>query len=105
MKNSKLEAAKNLAKTHLKIDSDLKHVFLLEPLKEDDRNEPIKLLEIVEGTLEIGVEPIVFGADPNRGIDYPSMIVEISPKEYGNRERLKTDLRTRGWRLGQELVG
>lgn len=105
MKQTKLETAKKLAKAHFRVDSDLKHVYLLEPLKENDQNEPIKLLEIVEGTLEVGVEPIAFAPDPSRGIDYSSMIVEISPKEYKSEERLKSDLQNRGWRLGQELVG
>lgn len=105
MKKTKLETARKLAKAHRRVDSDLKRVYLLEPLKAEDQREPIKLLEIVEGTLEVGVKPISFAPDPDRGIEYPCVIVEISPKEYKDKRRLETDLGTHGWRLGTELVG
>lgn len=105
MRRTKLETAKKLAEAHRSVDSDLKHVYLIEPLNEIDKNDPIRLLEIVEGTLELGIEPISFAADPGRGIEYPSIIVEISPKEFKKREQLKSALSSRGWRLGAELAG
>jgi len=82
MKKSKLEAAKSMAKAHSLVEPNLKRVCLIEPLDNDDPNDPIKLLEVVEGTLEMGIEPVAFTADPARGIEYPSIIVEISPDEY-----------------------
>jgi hypothetical protein len=105
MRKSKLDVAKKLAKAHFDVDSDVKHVYLLEPLNEKDEKDPIKLLEVVEGTLELGVEPIAFGADPARGIEYPSLIVEVSPGEYKNSRRLRDALKTRGWKLGPALAG
>ena len=105
MQKSKLDAAKRLAKAHFDVDSDVKQVYLLEPLNEKDEKDPIKLLEVVEGTLEMGIEPIAFAADPTRGIDYPSVIVEVSPEEYSNSGRLRDALKMRGWTLGPALAG
>lgn len=103
MKITKLETAKKLAKAHYAVEPNLKQVFLLVSTKERDPREPIKLLEIVEGTIERGIEPIAFTADPRRGIEYPSVIVEISPKEYKRLHFHQKSLEARGWTLGREL--
>src|SRR5271170_977484 len=89
MKNSRLEAARSLAKAHFAVEPNLKRAFLIEPLDSEDPREPIKLLEVVEGTIERGIDPLAFTADPARGIDYPSIIVEVSPAEYENLRKGK----------------
>ena len=104
MRISKLETAKKLAKAHYAVEPNLKQIFLLKPIKENDPDEPIKLLEVVEGTIERGIEPIAFTADPSRGIEYPSLIVEISPKEYKGLRFYKRKFESRGWSLGKELT-
>ncbi|MHB8303151.1 MAG: hypothetical protein ACYDC6_10005 [Acidobacteriaceae bacterium] len=104
MKNTKLETARKLAKSHYAVEPNLKQIFLLKPIKENDPDEPIKLLEVVEGTLERGIEPIAFTADPRRGIEYPSLIVEISPTEYKRLRFHKKSFEARGWSLGRELT-
>ena len=103
MKKSKVETAKSLAKAHFGVEPYLKHVHLLKPINEEDPNEPIKLLEVVEGTIERGIEPLAFVADPARGIEYPSVIVEISPREYEALQHGKLDFGSHGWSLGDEL--
>lgn len=103
MNRTKMEVAKKLAKSHFETDSDMKHVFLLEPLGEGDREEPIKLLEVVEGTLERGIEPVAFAPDPARGVEYPVLIVEISPKEYSTLNQNHIQFRNHIWRVGEEL--
>lgn len=103
MRRTKMEVAKKLAKTHFQTDSDMKHVFILEPLSEGDREEPIKLLEVVEGTLERGIEPVAFAPDPARGVEYPVLIVEISPKEYSTLNTNRIQFRDHVWRVGEEL--
>lgn len=103
MKQTKLETAKKLAEAHFKVDSDLKHVYLLEPLNETDEDDPIKLLEVVEGTIERG-EPIAFAPDPGRGINYPIVIVEISPKEYRALSKKQIDFGNHVWQIGPELT-
>jgi len=102
MTKSKLETAKDLAKAHFANEPRLQHVYILEPLNETDPREPIKLLEVVEGTIERGVEPIAFAADRGLGIDYPVWIVEVSPREYGD-EQISRALRNHGWRIADEL--
>jgi len=103
MRRSKWETAESLARGHFKVEPSLKRIFLLEPVNEQDPNEPIKLLEIVEGTIERGIEPISFAADPAHGVSYPSMIIEISPSEFQHICDGKLDLEDRGWMVGKEL--
>lgn len=104
MKKSKLETATDLAKKHFGVEPYLKHVFLLEPVDEEDPDEPIKLLEVVEGTLERGIEPIGFVADGAHGVEYPVVIVDVSPNEYEAIREGKLVLDNDGWRIGKELA-
>jgi len=105
---AKLQTASELAKGHFAIDPSVRRVILLEPVKEDDPEVPIKLLEVVEGTIERGIEPVSFASDPANGVDYPVVIVEISPREFeeiaAESSQLREDLEKRGWWMGQELA-
>jgi hypothetical protein len=103
MKKNKLETAKILARAHSEVEPNLKGVYLIEPADDQNPDDPIKLLEVVEGTIERGIEPIAFTADPSHGIEYPSVIVEISPTEY---EAIRRDgkLGYDGWTVGRELL-
>ena len=87
MQKSKSETARSLAKVHFKNEPQLRHVHLLEPLNEDDPRDPIKLLEVVEGTLERGIEPVAFPADPTQ-----VSTIRFSSLKYrqGNIRRLET---------------
>ena len=104
MRKSKLETAESLAKGHFRVEPNLKHIHLIEPMDEQDPNDPIRLLEVVEGTLAIGIEPIGFTADPAHGIDYPSMIVEISPEEYKSVRTGTIRFADSDWTIGRELL-
>ncbi len=103
MKKTKIETAEILAKAHFQVEPNLKHVFVLEPINDGAATGSIVLLEVVEGTLERGIEPIAFTADPTHGIDYPSVIVEVSPREYQKIQSDGLDIRCRGWAMGKEL--
>ncbi|MGA6980923.1 MAG: hypothetical protein WCC95_04360 [Candidatus Sulfotelmatobacter sp.] len=103
-RKTKEETAKTLAKIHFANEPNLKHVHLLEPINEDDPRDPIKLLEVVEGTLERGIEPIAFPADPARDIEYPVLIVEVSPREYLAIKKERQALGKRSWSMGRELL-
>lgn len=103
MRISKRETAETLATGHFGVEPNLRRIFLLEPVSEDKPDEPIKLLEVVEGTIERGIEPIAFPADPGHGIDYPSLILEVSPREFRDICDGKLNLGDRGWILGREL--
>lgn len=104
MKKSKLETAKSLAEGHFRVEPNLKHIHLIEPLDDQDPNDPIRLLEVVEGTLAVGIQPVGFTADPAHGIEYPSMIVEISPAEYESVRGGKVRMGNRDWTIGRELL-
>jgi hypothetical protein len=104
MKKSKMETAKSLAEGHFRVDPYLRHVHLIEPMDEQDPKDPIRLLEVVEGTLAMGIEPIGFPADSARGIEYPSMIVEISPDVYENVRTGIIRFADRDWTIGTELL-
>jgi hypothetical protein len=103
VKKNKSETARNLAIAHFANEPNLRRVHLLEPVNEDDPRDPIKLLEVVEGTIERGIEPIAFPANPGRGIDYPVLIIEISPKEYEGIRNDMAALKSHGWIMGSEL--
>ncbi len=103
MSKTKRKTAGILARAHFQVEPNLKHVFLLEPINEADATEPIALLEVVEGTIERGIEPIAFTADSARGIDYPSVIVEVSPIEYQKIRANRLDISCRGWTMGEEF--
>ncbi len=60
MRKSKSETAETMTMDHFGVEPNLKRIFLLDPISEQDSDEPIKLLEIVEGTIERGIEPISF---------------------------------------------
>jgi hypothetical protein len=103
MKKSKFETAEKLARQHFAVEPRLTRINLIEPINDLDPNDPIKLLEVVEGTIERGIEPIAFPSDPARGFDYPSVIVEVSPREYEAIRLGKLDFGRHHWTVGEEL--
>ncbi|MGA9390193.1 MAG: hypothetical protein WBV69_07075 [Candidatus Sulfotelmatobacter sp.] len=103
-RKTKEETAETLARIHFANEPNLKHIHLLEPINEDDPREPIKLLEVVDGTLERGIEPIAFPADPARQIEYPVLIIEVSPREYLAVKNDAEGLKRHGWSMGRELL-
>jgi len=100
---SKIDAAKKMAKIHFAVEPDMKHIFLLEPIREDDPREPIKLLEVVKGAIERGIEPVYFPSDAARGVPYPTVIVELSPREFRSIDPTRIQFRDELWHLGEEL--
>lgn len=103
MKKTKLETAKRLARSHFAVEPNLTRINLIYPINEQDPNDPIKLLEVVEGTIERGIEPIAFAPNPKLGVDYPSLIVEVSPKEYEDIRNGTLQFQFEGWTVGEEL--
>jgi hypothetical protein len=64
--------------------------------------EPIRLLEVNGNTTPSGIMPLKFDAVPASGIDYPCIIVQITPDEYDKVKSKELPL-PRGWTLGQVL--
>jgi hypothetical protein len=104
MPKSKLETAKTLAKAHFGVEPNLTRICLIEPFNEQDPDDPIKLLEVVEGTIERGIEPVGFTADPAHGIGYPSIVVEISPTEDKAIRERGGRIGFEDWTVGRELL-
>lgn len=95
-----------MAAAHLAVEPNLEVVVLLEPLAPGNPEEPIKLLEVVRGTIERGIEPVSFAANPGLGIRHPSVIVEVSPAEF---QKIKSTGVSKmrlphGWKIGRELA-
>ncbi len=103
MGKNKLETAKRLAKAHFDVEPRLVRINLLEPLNDQDANDPIKLLEVLEGAMELGILPVGFPPDPERGIEYPTLVIEVSPKEYKAISEGRLGFGNRGWMMGEEL--
>lgn len=102
--NSKSKVAQQLAKAHYRIDPGIELILQLKatPGRERNPKEPIKLLEVNENTMAAGIQPVLFGPQPKSGIDFCSVIVAVTPKEY---RRIKTKRMSlpHGWRLGNEF--
>ena len=71
---------------------------------EDEPQEPTNLLEIVQGTPEVGYEPIGFAPNPEAGSPYPMVILEISPREYDLIRNGQVMIGEECWRIVGELA-
>jgi hypothetical protein len=81
---TKDEVARRLAQLHYDIDEGMTEIIRYKntPRIEAKPDEPIKLLEVNRHTIPTGVMPLHFRALPSRGIEYPSVIVEVTPDEF-----------------------
>ena len=100
---SKDDVAMNLAQSHVSSEPGIRHVYRLIGLNEDDDDEPVKLLEVNENTVERGVEPILFGPHPTTG-NFALVVVDLTPREFDQLRRGELVLPD-GWRLGPKLIG
>ena len=98
---NKLQVAKRLAGFHFKVERGLVKIFQLDtPAGEDDK--AIVLLEVNKNTISTGIMPLKFGAAPNRGIPFSSVIVEVTPEEFTEIRDSRLPL-PYGWQLGKEI--
>lgn len=94
------EEAIDLAQRHYEVELGLTDIirFTDHVNVELSSTEPIKLLEVNENTVEAGIMPVYFGPAPESGIHYPSVIVEVTPKEYQKIQSQELSL-PEGWRF------
>jgi hypothetical protein len=78
------EEARKLAEAHYEVEVGITQIFRITGSAEAEvlPNEPIKLLEVNENTIPVGIMPLGFSPAPRYGIHYPSVIVEVTPDEY-----------------------
>lgn len=101
---SREKFAEILAKRHFSIDHSIKKIRrLTAPTTEIEDHEPVKLLEATRNTVAVGIRPVYFGADPEHGFDYPTIIVQVTPGEYDQIARQQSSL-PENWRLGEEFA-
>lgn len=104
-KNGKDEAARRLAAIHFEIEPGMRRIFRIfeAPNVEALDTTPIKLLEVNDASAPGGILPLQFGPAPERGIDYPVVIVEVTPDEFDRIKNRKLKL-PRSWRIGAEIA-
>jgi hypothetical protein len=101
---TKEEALRILAEAHYDLEPEITQIYRLKakPEQEQLAAEPIKLLQINGATIPSGVMPLRFGALPDRGIPFPSVIVEVTPAEFQKIKASELPL-PKGWTLGDEI--
>jgi hypothetical protein len=85
----KQKVVQRLVEGHFDVEPGLVLICRLEREPELERlpTEPIRLLEVNERTIPLGLQGIGFGADPDAGIHFPSIIFEVTPDEFARIER------------------
>jgi hypothetical protein len=93
-----------LAGMHYRIETGLTQVYRVNgPVDVEIRpNEPIKLLEVNENTVSSGIMPIQFGPSPAAGLNYSSIIIEVTPDEFRQIQDRRLEL-PHGWKLGDPI--
>lgn len=105
MDQSKEGVAEQLANAHLAVESGITRIVRLRggEALECDPKEPLKLLEVNEDTFAAGVRPVFFPPSAGRGVPYPTVIVEVTPEEFGRIETGELAL-PNGWAMAEVLV-
>jgi hypothetical protein len=101
---TKDEEALELARKHYQIETGLTRIFRISGSADVEvrPNEPIKLLEVNENTVPSGIMPIRFGPSPASGLNYSSIIVEVTPDEFQRLQNHQLEL-PNGWTLGAPI--
>ncbi len=103
-KASRDHAAKELAHKHYQLEPGITHVIRFSRQDEAElvHAEPIKLLEVNAHTVTSGIMPLRFGPEPESGLPYPTVIVEVTPEEFEKIKRSELKL-PEGWEMEEEL--
>ncbi len=101
---TKDQEARKLAALHYEIEPDMMQIFRLSAGAEAEAKpeEPIKLLEVNQGTVATGIMPLKFDPLPSRDIHYATVIVEITPEEFAKLQARELTL-PHGWVVGDLL--
>lgn len=100
----KHETARRLAELHFLLEPGITRIYRLEGVDgvESSPEEPVKLLEVNEETIPSGILPLGFDAIPEQGVDYPTIIIEVTPEEFEDLRHGRLSL-PRGWQIAEEL--
>ena len=97
MDQSKDDVARNLIHCHFRIEPDLSLIYRVRSEREDDPDEPIKLIEVNDYTLATGMVD-AFRFARTKEFPFPTVIAEITPGEHQQLRAGKLPL-PRGWSL------
>lgn len=100
MNASKDRVALTLAKSHAEAEDAVSKVIRVRSAREEDDNEPIKLLEVNLDTPSAGVVPVTFGRSTD--VPYASVVVEVTPEEFRRIENGELELPSE-WELAEIL--
>ncbi len=97
------ESASELAKRHFEVEAGLTRIIRFSGSADVrvQATEPIKFLEVNENTVASGVMPLGFDAAPASGIHFPSVIIEVTPREFEQIQARELKL-PRGWEVRRE---
>lgn len=98
---TKEEIANLLAAAHRRIEPSISRIVRLVAEREEEANEPVKLLEVNPATSPSGIVPVAFTADPP-DVPYPSVVVEVTESEYTRICSRELPL-PQGWDLGDTI--
>jgi len=100
----RIKAARSLASKHYRLEPAITQIHTLTSgsKQESSPAEPIKLLEVNKNTVASGIMPLWFEAAPARGIPFATVIIEVTPEEYGRIRRKELRLPD-GWTLGSVI--
>ena len=90
-----MEAAA-LARAHYEVEPGLRAIYRLEG--PDPNDLQIKLLEVNEQTVPTGIVPVGFPPHPASGLHYPSVVIEVTPREYEAIQSKQLNLPA-GWEI------
>jgi hypothetical protein len=96
------ETAQRLADAHFRLDQGVSRIIRIVEPDESNNAKPVKLLEVNSMTPEAGILPVAMTADPDRGVPFTSVVVEVTPAEFDRLTRGELRL-PHGWQLGNEL--
>jgi hypothetical protein len=103
---TKEEVAFRLAQSHYVVEPGITQIYRLvkEDHEEEQTDEPVKLLEVSEDSLPVGIRPVYFRPHPPSGIVYSTAIVEVTPAEFDRLGRDNGGLQLPiGWRLAYSV--
>jgi hypothetical protein len=88
------EAARRLAQAHYQVEPGISAIYPI--VSDDPADRTIRLLEVNPSTFPSGIMPVSFAPHPPSGIPFPSVIVEVTPSEFGDIQEGRLPL-PRGW--------
>ena len=93
-----------LAQKHYQLEAGMTSIFRLTQsvTYQVVPKEEIKLLEVNENTIPLGIMPIEFGPVSASGVHFPSIILEVTPDEYEKIKAGELPL-PNGWEIGEQI--